>query len=90
VINLTETARHLTGMDRDDLAAYLFDEAVLWFGSKIEAKLHVLDKKGNPVYKLEYLLAERKINPTAREVKQAFAQASGVGANGFLSGVEIG
>lgn len=71
----------LTGME-DNLACYLFDEAVMWFGSKIEAKLHDYDKKtGTPRYTLDYLLkerAEKKRNPSLSDLRQHFGNVTGI------------
>ena len=66
----------------DNLACYLYDEAVMWFGSKIEAKLHDFDKKtGQPRYTLEYLLrppGEKKKNPSISDLRQHFGNVTGI------------
>lgn len=77
-MNVQTLSQNLTGM-QDDLACYLFDEAVVWFGSKVESKLsEVHTKTGKPIYTLENLLSERKRNPNLNELRKHFGNASGI------------
>lgn len=42
--------------------ALQLDRAVSWFGRYVESKLHETDKRGNPRYELEDLLADQQTN----------------------------
>lgn len=42
--------------------ALQLDRAVSWFGRYVESKLHETDKRGNPRYELEDLLADQHTN----------------------------
>lgn len=80
-MNVHQISMNLTGMERDDLACYMFDEAVLWFGSQIEAKLHEFDKKtGKSLYSLDFLLKspEKRKNPSISELHQHFGNVTGI------------
>ena len=79
-MSVNQLAISLMGME-DNLACYLFDEAVMWFGSKVESKLHDFDTKtGKQRYSLDYILkeVESRKNPTSNDLRQHFGNVSGI------------
>lgn len=60
MLGISAWASELTGIPGDWWTAFQFDSAVSWFGRHIENKLMERDKNGDPKYKLESLLADRK------------------------------
>jgi hypothetical protein len=79
-MNVNQLALQLIGME-DNLACYLFDEAVMWFGTKIENKLHDFDQKtGKPRFTLDYLLKEpeKRKNPSANDLRHHFGNVTGI------------
>lgn len=75
IVNLRQWVRERTGFDGWWEALQL-DRAVSWFGRYVESKLSETDKKGNPRYQLEDVLADEQVNSV--EGIQALAAMFGV------------